>query len=76
MFTQEAWTAVLAASLRENAARRTAIACRVAADGRTPQWSNHEMDSSKARKGLAACYHAKYGDDRPAVDKEIDWGGY
>ncbi len=52
------------------------MAHRVAADGRTPQWYEYEMDSRKAQKGLAGCYHAKYGDDRPAVDKEIDWGGY
>jgi len=76
VYTPEAWTAVLAASLRENEARRAAMAHRVAADGRTPQWYEYEMDSRKAQKGLAGCYHAKYGDDRPAVDKEIDWGGY
>ena len=76
MFTQEAWSAVLAASLRENSARRAAMAHRIAADGRTPQWCGREMDSDKAQKGLAACYHAKYGNDRPAVDKDIDWGGY
>ena len=75
-YTQEAWTAVLAASLRENAARRAAIAHRVVADGRKPQWCDYEMDFRKAQTGLAACYHAKYGDDRPAVDKDIDWGGY
>jgi hypothetical protein len=76
MFTREAWAAVLAASLRENAARRAAVAHRVALDGRAPQWYEHGMNSSKARIGLAACYRAKYGRERPAVDKEIDWGGY
>jgi hypothetical protein len=34
------------------------------------------MDPAKARKGLAACYHEQYGDDRPAVDKDINWDGY
>ena len=35
-----------------------------------------EMDSNKAKLGLAGCYKLKYGEERPAADKDVNWDGY
>ena len=74
----EAWEQMLAATRRESAARQQAVASLVVADRRGPAvWMGSVgMDEIKGRLELAACYKAKYGEDRPAADSTVDWDRY
>ena len=74
----DAWEALLAAGRRESAARQHAVAQLVKADGRGSALFMESMgvdiEDPKSRISLAECYKAKYGEQRPAADK--DWDQY
>ena len=72
----QGWEALLAAGRREAAARQHAVGQLVKAGRRGPPvWMGSVgMNEDRARLGLAACYKAKYGEQRPAADK--DWENY
>lgn len=73
--SRQAWEALLAAGRQETAARYHAVAQLVAAEGRGPpmSWSTNGLDSD-SKLSLAECYKAKYGEQRPAADR--DWDQY
>ena len=74
----EAWEQMLAAGRHESAARQQAVVYLVVAGRRGPAvfMGSLGMDETKGRLGLAACYKAKYGYDRPAADSTVNWDRY
>eukprot|EP01043_Picozoa_sp_COSAG02_P049665 COSAG02_NODE_5012_length_4724_cov_73.188324_2_plen_516_part_00 len=76
--SRQAWEALLAAGRQESAVRHRAVSQLVAAEGRGPAVFMASMgfdsDDPKANVSLLECYKAKYGEQRPAADK--DWDQY
>ena len=77
----EAWEAMLAAGRRETAARAHALALQQTDTPReTMQWvwfgiGADEVAKRRVGLGLQGCYRERYGDARPAADREHDWDG-
>lgn len=72
--SRQAWEALLAAGRRESAARYHAVTQLVEAEGRGPAvfMKSIGTDSENPKLTLADCYKAKYGEQRPAADKNWD----
>ena len=72
--SRHAWEALLAAGRWETAARRNAVAQLVEAEGRAPAifMKSIGADSENHQLSLADCYKVKYGEQRPAADKNWD----
>ena len=77
----EAWEAMLAAGRRETAARAHALALQQTDTPREAmQWvwvgvGADEVAKRRVELGLQGCYRERYGDARPAADREHDWDG-